>query len=93
MAHPAMVPRFGSAGLGECSHSVAPWPRILAGFPGVCLLGLGFSILLFVFLSSGMSSSNSGTYFRKTEPVRFWADIGLLSAGYSALCFFGYLWR
>jgi hypothetical protein len=39
-----------------------------------------------------MSSSNTGTYLRHTEPVRYWTEIALLSVVYLALCSVGYWW-
>ena len=52
---------------------------------GFWVLDTSVATLLFVFLCSGMSSSNTGTYLRSREPVRFWAEIGLLGAAYIAL--------
>ena len=60
---------------------------------GCWILCFALSISLFVSLSSGMSSSNLGTYFRKTEPVRYWVEITVMSVVYCALCSVGYLWR
>lgn len=60
---------------------------------GVWMFGFAISIVLFVSLCSGRSSSNTGTYFRQTEPVRYWAEIVLIVAVYIAVCCGGYLWQ
>lgn len=60
---------------------------------GLLLLGFAVSTVLFISLCSGMASSNFGTYFRKTEPLRYWADVVLLSVAYITLCCAGYFWR
>ncbi len=69
-------------------HGHGPW---LAA--GLGILGLLVAVLIFVFLFSGMSSSNAGTYFRQSEPARFWAEVVLLCVIYIAACLFGFVWR
>jgi uncharacterized protein YwqG len=44
---------------------------------------------LFVFLAVGMLSTNTGTYFRDREPLRFWANIALWMTPYVALTLIG----
>ena len=81
--------------LPSIASAVAVWMRghgyLQAA--GLWLLGFAVAILIFVFCCSGMSSSNTGTYFRQTEPVRFWSEVVLLSIVYVALCCGGFLWR
>lgn len=60
---------------------------------GLWVLGFAAAILIFVDFCSGMASSNIGTYFRESEPVRFWTSVGLLCAVYTALCCAGFFWR
>ena len=36
----------------------------------------------FISICSGMASSNWGTYFRETEPVRFWLSVAICGLGY-----------
>jgi hypothetical protein len=51
-------------------------------FGSAALIGM----IPFVQLASGRSSSNHGTYFRKTEPIRFWRDTLLTLAVFVGLC-------
>jgi hypothetical protein len=37
-----------------------------------------------------MSSSNTGTYFRRRESVRFWSDAAVLGAAYLGIAVAGY---
>lgn len=60
--------------------------RLLAAKYGLGLLGFllgsGFTLILYFALLRGGVSSNKGTYFRTTEPVRFWLDILFVTAFY-----------
>jgi hypothetical protein len=49
------------------------------------LFGMMSATWLFIDLSSGMSSSNHGTFFRRREPIQYWCVIGAVAAFY--LCF------
>ena len=62
------------------------------GWEAAMLAGLGLAVAaaLFVTVSSGMSSSNTGTYFRRREPARFWRDVAILSAAYLGIAVAGY---
>ncbi len=79
-----LVPPSASA-YAFWTHGQTVWEA--AGF---LLLGVAPASLLFVFLCSGMSSSNTGTYFRHREPVRFWAEVAILIAVYIAISCCGY---
>lgn len=37
---------------------------------------------LFVEVCSGMASSNWGTHFRQSEPVRYWLQVAVTAVGY-----------
>ncbi len=37
----------------------------------------------FTTLCSGMASSNWGTYFRASEPVRYWTDVVIIAGFYA----------
>jgi hypothetical protein len=54
------------------------WKQALLGFviSEFCL------VAIFDQLCSGVASSNWGTYFRKTEPIRFWMNIIVLICAY-----------
>jgi hypothetical protein len=81
------LPPIGSA-VAVWMHGHGFWQAA-----GVWLFGFVISIPLFVSLCSGMSSSNKGTYFRRTEPERYWVEIALMVAVYIAVCCVGYFWR
>jgi hypothetical protein len=52
-------------------------------FAGIIILfGGALSYLLFISAFSGMTSSNWGTYFRDSEPVRYWLDMALIGLFY-----------
>jgi hypothetical protein len=57
---------------------------------GLFLLGMGFAILIFVALCSGMESSNWGTNYRATEPIRFWIGVAFLFLFYILFSIAGY---
>ena len=56
----------------------------------ICLIGSGFTAILFVSYCSEMISSNLGTYFKKTEPIRYWLQIIVLVIIYAAFAIAGY---
>jgi hypothetical protein len=43
---------------------------------GVLIAAAGY-LAVFVSICSGVTSSNIGTYFRETEPVRYWITNGI----------------
>ena len=57
----------------------------------LAVLGLAVTLGLFVTLSSGISVSNTGTYLRWWEPVRFWWDVAVLVAAYVGIALGGYV--
>jgi hypothetical protein len=79
-----LLPVLSSAG--------AAWVRGRAAREAVILLAVGVaaSVVVFVMLCSGVSSSNWGTYSRRREPVRYWVDVGLFGLAYIGLCLAGY---
>jgi hypothetical protein len=56
----------------------------------VGLTGVFVAATLFVDLCSGMASSNWGTYFRETEPRRYWSQVAIVAGIYGALSSAGY---
>lgn len=58
----------------------------------LAVLGLAVASVLFVTALSGMSSSNTGTYFRDREPVRFWGDVAVVGTAYLGIAVAGYFW-
>lgn len=48
----------------------------------IAIAGLGLATILVAILQSGRVSSNQGTYFRETEPVRYWVSTFLVFAMY-----------
>lgn len=61
-----------------------------SGVAVLAALGLVVTALLFVTVLSGMASSNTGTYFRDREPVRFWQHVAVLGIGYVGVAVAGY---
>jgi len=49
------------------------------------VVGVAGMLVFHVSVCSGVNSSNVGTYFRETEPVRFWASNILLLFGVSLI--------
>ncbi len=45
---------------------------------GAFILGTAFTVVAFVDICSGMTSSNWGTHFRSREPIRFWIGIVIM---------------
>lgn len=60
---------------------------------GVIIFGMGALVgaVAFVFLNSGTSSSNWGTFTRAREPMRFWVDVVILVAIYVAISLVGWI--
>jgi len=44
-------------------------------------ISLAACLVLHISLLSGMISSNTGTYFRETEPIRFWISCAVVFVG------------
>ena len=61
-------------------------------FPAIVMLILGLSSASVVFriLCDGMSTSNQGTWFRETEPAKYWLDVVIWSIGYILVASAGY---
>jgi len=60
------------------------------------LLGVAVAAILFVFLGSGASTSNWGTFSRDRRPIRYWIDIAIWTAAYFMVSCGGYIpqsWR
>ena len=55
----------------------------------VALIGAGTAFGIFAELSTGVGSSNWGTYFRKREPVWFWLGVVPIVVGYLFICAIG----
>lgn len=59
---------------------------------GTFVLGAGISFALFTMLCSGIDTSNWGTYFRSTEPIRYWIGVCIVAVFYVLFgVIFGYL--
>ncbi len=43
----------------------------------------GLVLTGFTTLCSGMASSNWGTYFRASEPVRYWTEVAIIAGAYA----------
>ena len=54
------------------------------------LIGVTVTAFLFVFLCSGIASSNWGTHFRRREPVRYWLQVVVIAAAYIFVSLIGY---
>ena len=79
-----LVPVAGSAvSLWSRKHGIG-----LSLIVGV--LGIFVAASLFVDLCSGMTSSNWGTYFRQTEPKRYWLQVAVVAFFYLAISCAGY---
>jgi hypothetical protein len=76
-------------------NSIAAYLRGFGPFNsiGLFLVGAGLSIGLFVGLCSGMDSTNWGTFYRSTEPVRYWVVIAIGACFYLAFSVAGYFVR
>ena len=61
-------------------------------FLGGAMLAMGTAVayLLFLTLCSGGVSSNTGTYFRSTEPIRYWLNVIALAVAYLFPCLAGW---
>jgi hypothetical protein len=57
----------------------------------VVLTGAGTAAGLLVTVSSGVASTNTGTYLQSREPVRYWLNVLILVAAYVFLSSVGYL--
>jgi len=65
------------------SYILDRWKWALFGFvASQFLIAIGFT-----FICSGMSSSNWGTYFKETEPLRYWIDLAILLCMYFFVMF------
>jgi len=82
---------FAEPGLGSAA---ATWCRGhgLRNALAIGLVGLNVLMVAFVSVCAGMASSIFGTYFRNTEPVRYWTNVIVLSVAYVAICCTGFLW-
>ena len=75
-------------GNGTLAYAIqGRWESLL-----MIIFAAGFLLPTHVSLNSGVSSSNWGTYYRDTEPVRFWLDniissAAVLFAAYAAWAF------
>jgi hypothetical protein len=69
--------------------AAACWRGHVVGGCIVFVLSAICGAVLFVFLQSGISSSHTGTYTRRHEPLRFWVDAILLGAAYLAIALVG----
>jgi hypothetical protein len=60
----------------------------------VILISGGFSVALVCALLTGRLDTNTGLYFRKTEPVRYWLHVLVISAGvlFPAVALMGRAW-
>lgn len=56
----------------------------------VLVIGSAVAVVLFDVVTTGRSSSNCGTYYRRTEPWRFWLSVGVIALGYLLLSTAGY---
>ena len=56
----------------------------------ICIVGALVAACLFVALCSGMASSNWGTHFRQTEPIRYWLQIVVMGIAYVGISCAGY---
>lgn len=63
---------------------VAVWIRREGLFRtvGTFVLGAGVALALFITLCSRIQTSNWGTYFRSTEPVRYWLGVAVAAGFY-----------
>ena len=57
------------------------------------LLGVAFAVIPFSILVNGMSSTNWGTYFRNTEPIRYWIDVIIWTVAYILVATAGFFVR
>ena len=46
------------------------------------VIGIPMFIVSHISLISGFISTNTGSYFRETEPIRYWFNIAFLLTGY-----------
>lgn len=46
------------------------------------IIGLPFALIVHLSIFSGFISSNTGSYFRETEPIRYWTTIGFPFMGF-----------
>lgn len=52
--------------------------------------GTAVAVAIFMILATGEASTNTGTYFRHTEPRRYWLLVGVLFVSYFFVSVGGY---
>jgi hypothetical protein len=62
--------------------AAACWRGHIVGGCIVLVMSAVCGAIAFVFLNSGVSSSNWGTFSRSREPIRYWLDVALMAALY-----------
>lgn len=64
--------------------AIAVWVRGEGwlGAVGNFVLGAALALALFITLCSGIETSNHGTHFRATEPVRYWLGVTVIATVY-----------
>lgn len=88
------VPRFLHRRAGPWVFMILMTPVVIGAVAGVvrgsvvfhtvvAVLGSGMAAILSSALVLGMTSSKWGTYFRASEPTRYWADVA-----FAAVCYF-----
>lgn len=79
-----LIPALAS-GAATVFRGVGWFPAIV-----IAVVAVSVSVVLFVELCSGITSSNWGTYFRRREPIEYWVSVTVLVLSYLAICSAGY---
>lgn len=68
--------------MAACAYRVWMAPPLSALTAAAVLLMSGsFSLILVCALVTGRLDTNTGLYFRKSEPMRYWLHVGAIMAG------------
>src|SRR4029453_15544334 len=72
------------------ASSIAAFTRTIGGAFVLLVGGSAISAFLFATLSSGVSRSNHGIFVRSQNPLAYWVDVLILTAGYLFIALAGY---
>ena len=81
-----LLPVFGSAGAQFLREGK------IGGSIVILVIGGVVTPLMYVAICARMISSNTGTYFRESEPIRYWLSVSILIIGYLGFASAGHIY-
>ena len=72
------------------SACVAVWRGQIYPACFIAISGATIATFLFIDLASGATSSNWGTYFRSSEPLRYWLSVMVFAVAYVGISVAGW---